>query len=67
MFKHVPGAHHSIKDRHLYNTQGLNERNFAIGERLDLSSPANDYPGAQYQIPGFCDKFKTTKKKNIPT
>ena len=47
-FKHVPGAYHSVKDRHLYNMQGLNERNFAFGDRLDLSAPANNYPGAQY-------------------
>ena len=28
--------------------------------------PANNYPSSQYQIPGFCEKFKNTKKKNIP-
>ena len=48
--RHVPGSHHTIKDRHLYNTIGLNERNFSFGERIDLSLPANDYPGPQYEI-----------------
>lgn len=26
-----PGAHHKIKDRHLQNTTGLNDRNFGFG------------------------------------
>lgn len=25
--------------------------------------PANDYPGAKYIIPGFCNKFKNNAKK----
>jgi hypothetical protein len=40
----VPGPHHEIKDRHLYGTVGMNDRNFAFGERIDLSKPANLYP-----------------------
>lgn len=27
---HVPGPHHKIKDRHLYDMKGLNERNFSF-------------------------------------
>lgn len=65
-YRDVPGAHHAIKDRQLQNNTGLNERNFSFGERLDLSAPANFYPGSQYLIPGFCDRFEKTKKKNIP-
>lgn len=61
-----PGAVHHVKDRHLQNTVGLNERNFGVGERIDLTAPANDFPGAVYLIPGFADKFKNTKKKNTP-
>lgn len=53
----MPGARYLIKDRHLYNETGLNERNFSFGERLDLSMPANDYPGSKYQISGFCARF----------
>lgn len=26
-----PGAYHKIKDRHLQNTVGMNERNFGFG------------------------------------
>ena len=59
----VPGARYLIKDRHLYNETGLNERNFGFGERLDLSMPANDYPGSKYQIPGFCARFTKIEKK----
>ena len=42
---------------------GMNDRNFAFGERIDLSKPANLNPEAIYEIPGFCDKFINTKKK----
>jgi len=59
----VPGAIYLIKDRHLYNETGLNERNFGFGERLDLSMPANDYPGSKYEIPGFCARFTKIEKK----
>lgn len=61
-----PGAHHIIKDRHLQNTVGLHDRNFGFGERINLSAPANDFPGSVYLIPGFCDKFKNTKRKVTP-
>lgn len=61
-----PGAHHIVKDRHLQGTVGLNERSFGIGDRMDLTAPANDYPGAVYLIPGFCDKFKNTRRKGCP-
>lgn len=61
-----PGAHHQIKERQLGPMVGMNERNFSFGERKDLSAPANDFPGAVYLIPGFCDKFKRTKAKNSP-
>lgn len=50
----VPGAHYDVKDRYLQNTQGLNERNFSFGERINLAKPANDFPGSKYIIPGFC-------------
>lgn len=59
----VPGPHHQVRDRHLYGTNGLNERNFAFGERIDLSRPANDNPEAIYSIPGFCDRFTNLKHK----
>lgn len=59
----VPGPYHEIKDRHLYGTVGLNERNFAFGERIDLSKPANLNPEAIYHIPGFTERFKNLKKK----
>ncbi len=58
-----PGAHHNIKDRHLQNTVGLHYRNFGHGERIDLTAPANNYPGSIYLIPGFTDKFKNNKRK----
>ena len=45
---------------------GMNERNFGVGQRRDLSAPANNFPGSIYLIPGFCDKFKNTKNKNTP-
>ena len=61
-----PGAHHNIKDRHLQNTVGLNDRNFGFGERIDFSAPANNYPEAIYKIDGFCDKFTKTHRKNHP-
>ena len=35
----VPGPYHAVKERHLYNNVGMNERNFAFGERIDLSKP----------------------------
>ncbi len=60
-----PGAHHKIKDRHLQGTVGLNERNFGFGQRIDLTAPANDHPAAIYEIPGFCDRFKNTKRKSL--
>ncbi len=62
-----PGAYHIIKDRHLQGTVGLNERSFGVGDRMDLIAPANDHPGAVYLIPGFCDKFKNTKRKGFPS
>ena len=61
-----PGAYHDIKERQLHDMKGMNERNFAFGERIDLSAPANNYPGAAYMIPGFTDKFKRLQKKNSP-
>jgi hypothetical protein len=53
-----------INDRHLDNEVGLHERNFGFGERIDLSMPANNYPGAKYLIPGFCARFTKIAKKN---
>lgn len=61
-----PGAHHQIKDRHLENMVGMNDRGFGFGERIDFTAPANPYPGSKYNIPGFCDKFPKTLKKNSP-
>ena len=61
----VPGPHHKINDRHLYQTVGLNERSFTSGDRMDLSAPANYNSGPVYKIPGFCDIFIQTSKKNI--
>ncbi len=62
----VPGPHYSINDRHLYLTVGATNCSFTDADRLDLSAPANDYPGSQYFIFGFCDKYKTSRKKNCP-
>ena len=39
-----PGPIYKVKDRHLHNKVGLNERSFGFGERLDFSAPANDNP-----------------------
>ncbi len=50
----VPGPYHVVNDRNLYGTVGMNDRNFAFGERIDLSQPANENPEAIYNIPGFC-------------
>lgn len=61
--KNVPGSVHVVKDRHLYGMNGLNERNFSFDQRIDLTKPANNYPGSKYKIPGFCDKFDEIKKK----
>ena len=61
-----PGPYHEIKDRQLHDMKGMNERNFSFGERINLSAPANNYPGAIYEIPGFCDKFTKLTKKNSP-
>ena len=63
----VPGPIHEVKERHLHDMKGLNERNFSFGERKDLSAPANDYPPAKYKIPGFCDRFGSIRKKLSPT
>lgn len=60
----VPGPYHEVKDRHLYGTVGLNERSFGVGERLDLSRPANDNPEAIYEIKSFCDKFMKIRHKH---
>lgn len=65
MKKDIPGASHLIKDRHLHNMTGLNERNFSFGKRLDLSAPANQFPGCEYEIKGFCDRFEKTHHKNV--
>lgn len=62
----IPGPHYSINDRHLYSTLGYENCSFTDGERLDLSAPANNFPGSQYLIPGFCDRFKVTRRKNCP-
>jgi hypothetical protein len=43
---------------------GMKERSLGFGERMDLSEPANDNPGAQYGIGGFCEKFRRMKKKD---
>jgi hypothetical protein len=59
----VPGPCHEVKDRHLYGMTGLNDRNFAFGERIDFTKPANDNPEAIYEIPGFCDVFSNLKHK----
>ena len=53
--KYVPGAVHNIRDRQLQSMVGMNDRSFGFGERLDLAKPANDYPAAQYHIPGFTE------------
>ena len=37
----VPGPYHKVQERHLQNMVGMNDRNFAFGERIDLSKPAN--------------------------
>lgn len=64
MKRDIPGPSHLIKDRHLQNMRGLNERNFSFGKRMDLSAPANMYPGSEYEIKGFCDRFEKMGKKN---
>ena len=60
----IPGARYSLKDRHLQNEVGLHERSFGFSEKMDLSAPANNYPGAKYIIPGFCRKFKNIVHKS---
>ena len=60
----VPGAVYDIKDRHLYNEVGMHDRNFGFAEKLDLSMPANNYPGPKYYIPGFCKNFKNIAHKS---
>ena len=42
----------------------MKERSLCFGERMDRSKPANDNPGAQYEIGGFCEKFTKIKKKD---
>lgn len=59
----VPGPYHLVKDRHLYSMVGMNGRNFAFGERIDLSKPSNLNPEAIYYIPVFCDKFRNIRHK----
>lgn len=67
MMRDVPGPHYSIKDRQIYSAVGVENCNFTTGNRLDLSAPANLHPaGSQYWIPGFCDKYKVTRRKNCP-
>lgn len=60
----VPGPHHVINDRLQCHTVGLNDRSFTKGERMDLSKPANDYPGPSYTILGFCNKFNRIRHKH---
>ncbi len=60
----VPGPYHKVDDRKLYGTVGLNERNFAFGERIDLAKPANENPEAIYHVPGFTEKFTKIRHKN---
>lgn len=59
----IPGSYHKVKDRHLYGTVGLSDRNFSSSQRIDLSKPLNENPEAIYYIPGFCDKFTNLKRK----
>ncbi len=59
----IPGPKYLIDNRHLDNQVGLHERNFGFGEKLDLSMPANNYPGAKYIIPGFTVRFHKLAKK----
>lgn len=56
--KHIPGPVHDINDRQLQSMVGLNDRSFGVGERIDLTKPANDYPGSKYHIPGFVELLK---------
>jgi hypothetical protein len=59
----VPGPYHLVNDRHFYGMVGLNERSMGFGERIDLSKPANQNPGAEYELSGFCDKFTKIRHK----
>ena len=59
----VPGPHHQVRDRHLYGTTGLNDRNFSFGERIDLAKPANHNPEAIYHTPGFTARFTNLRRK----
>ena len=43
---------------------GLHDRSFGFADKLDLSTPANDYPSSKYIIPGFCNKFKNIAHKS---
>ena len=61
-----PGSYHEVKDRHLQDMKGMNDRNFSFGERINFSAPANKNPGSVYLIPSFCDKFKRVQKKLSP-
>lgn len=60
----VPGPYHQVQDRRLYGTVGLSERSLGVGEKMDLSQPANDHPAAIYEMPGFCSKFKNIRHKH---
>ena len=39
-----PGPIYKVKERHLHNNVGMNERSFGFGERIDFSAPANENP-----------------------
>ena len=43
--RYVPGPKYNPEDRNLYYMVGLNDRNFSYDNRMDLSEPANEYPG----------------------
>lgn len=62
----IPGPQYLLNDRHLYSTLGMTNCSFTDADRLDLSAPANFYPGSQYLIQGFTDRFKVSRKKNCP-
>lgn len=62
----IPGPQYMPVDRHLYSTMGFTNCSFTEGSRMDLGAPANLYPGSQYKIGGFTDRFKVIRRKNCP-
>ena len=63
-YSFVPGPKYNPKDRHIYNENGLNKtkNSFTCGQRINFSKPLNKNPGPEYEMKGFCDRFKSSNK-----